>query len=109
MLIIGFVIAAFFIIMICLICRGYLEDIIELENRVLQLEKRINECEKKLNHEEDINNIIKQLEDNSKQWEKYMTWMNIPDYTICNEKGLILGKDGEKEMACKKGRGGKKK
>lgn len=110
MLIIGFIIAGFFIFMICMIAKSYLKDIIELENRDLQLEKRINECEKKLNHEEDINKIIKQLEDNSKQWEKYMSWMNIPDYRICNEKGLILGKDGEKEMACKgKGKGGKRK
>ena len=82
MLLIGFVIAVFFILMICLICRGYLEDIIELENRVLQLEKRIN-CVERFSND---------LSDD-----------------FLNFKKETIGKDGEKEMACKKGRGGKRK
>ena len=98
MLIIGFIIAGFFIFIICMICRAYLKDIIELENRVLQLEKRIGKIEdsriyKKL-HKEEIELLKKQLEDNS---EGVFTWYNLP------------GKEGEKEMACKKGKGGKKK
>ncbi|MBO7692627.1 MAG: hypothetical protein J6T10_08350 [Methanobrevibacter sp.] len=92
MIIIGFVIAVFFILMIGLICRSYSKDIFELENRILQLEKRINECE-----------TFK------KSWETLIDSAN-------DLKGLVIGdnyfirKDGEKEMACKgKGKGGKRK
>lgn len=91
MIIIGFVISIFFIIMICLICRGYLEDIIELENRVLQLEKRINECE-----------TFK------KSWERLIDNANDLKGLVISDNYFIR-KDGEKEMACKKGRGGKRK
>ena len=82
MIIIGFVIAVFFILMICLICRGYLDDIIELENRVLKLEKRISYQERY------CDDFISDFLDFKKE---------------------TIGKDGEKEMACKKGRGGKRK
>lgn len=71
MIIIGFVIAVFFIIMICLICRGYLEDIIDLEKRVLQLEKRLEDYRK--------------------------------------EVKIIPEKEGDDKVACKKGKGGRRK
>lgn len=92
MLIIGFVIAGFFILMICFIARGYLKDIIELENRILQLEKRINECEKY-----------------KKSWETLFD--SASDLKgLCINDNYFIRKDGEKEMACKgKGKGGKRK
>lgn len=91
MIIIGFVIAAFFIIMICLICRSYTKDIIELENRVLQLEKRINECEKF-----------------KKSWETLIDNANDLKGLVISDNYFIR-KEGEKEMACKKGKGGRRK
>ena len=87
MILIGFVIAIFFIVMICLIVRSYYKDIVELENRLLQLEKRISECEK-----------IK------KSWETLFDNAN-------DLKGICIGfnyferKEGESDMACgRKGR-----
>lgn len=47
MIIIAIVLSIFFIIMICIICKAYHDDIIDIENRMLQLEKRINKVEKK--------------------------------------------------------------
>lgn len=47
MLVISILLSVFFIFLICMICKVYHDDIIELENRMLQLEKRINKVEKK--------------------------------------------------------------
>lgn len=94
MLIIGFVIAIFFIIMICLLCRGYLEDIIELENRVLQLEKRINECEHISHEYKDVLEILFE----------HLEVLNLDTYNKLKNM-----KEGDGEMACKKGRGGRRK
>ena len=96
MLIIGFIIAGAFILMICLIVRGYLEDIIDLENRVLQLEKRINECEKvKEEYKNTLNILFENLE-----------VLNIDTYKKLKEYDR---KEGEFSMACKKGKGGRRK
>lgn len=47
MLVISIVLSLFFILLICMICKAYHDDIIDIENRMLQLEKRINKVEKK--------------------------------------------------------------
>lgn len=47
MIIIATVLCLSFILMICMICKGYHDDIIDIENRMLQLEKRIVKCEKR--------------------------------------------------------------
>lgn len=74
-----------------MIARSYLKDIIELENRMLQLEKKINECEKF-----------------KKSWETLIDNTNDLKGLVIKDNYFIR-KDGEKEMACKKGRGGKRK
>ena len=95
MLIIGFVIAIFFIVMICLIVRSYYKDIVELEERILQLEKRINECEKELKHKEVV----------------YSGSFNglITDKKTIKQLSKMFEKEGDETMACKKGKGGKRK
>ena len=46
MLVISILLSVFFIFLICMICKAYHDDIIELENRMLQLEKRIENLKK---------------------------------------------------------------
>ena len=46
MIIVAFILALFFILVINIICRTYLKDIEELERRILELEKRIQENKK---------------------------------------------------------------
>ena len=100
MIYIAFVLSIFFIVMICVIVKAYLKDIEELEERLLQVEKRINEEQRSrkielasfecgmLEHGENIKEIIKEIN----KLEKHK----------CN-----CG--GEESMACKKGKGGKRK
>ena len=82
----------------------YRKDIEELENRLLQFEKRIS-------HEKDIDNILKEMEENQKEFEKCITWLNVPE-NMKIETGkygsVKITKEGD-TMACKKGRGGRKK
>lgn len=76
MLIIGIILCIFFVLVISLLVKSYIDDIKDLEDRVLQLEKRVNENGKF------ISNIGSEV---------------------------FKMKEGEKEMACKKGKGGKRK
>ena len=95
MIIIGFVIAVFFILMIGLICRSYTKDIFELENRILQLEKRINECEHISHEYKDVLEILFE----------HLEVLNLDTYNKLKNM-----KEGDGEMACKgKGKGGKRK
>lgn len=91
MIIIGLILSIFFVVMIVIICRAYQKDIIELENRMLQLEKRVNECEKF-----------------KKSWETLIDSANDLK-GICILDNYFIRKDGEKEVACKKGKGGRRK
>ena len=74
----------------------YRKDIEELENRLLQLEKRINKCEcVKETYQYTLDLLFENLE-----------VLNIDTYNKLKE----YNKDKEGDtMACKKGRGGKKK
>ena len=94
MLLIGFIIAIFFIVMICLIVKSYYKDIVELENRLLQLEKRIDNCEHISHEYKDVLEILFE----------HLEVLNIDTYNKLKNM-----KEGEKEMACKKGKGGKRK
>lgn len=94
MILIGFIIAIFFIGMICMIARSYLKDIIELENRMLQLEKRINECEHISCEYKDVLEILFE----------HLEVLNLDTYNKLKNM-----KEGDIEMACKKGKGGRRK
>ena len=107
MLLIGFVIAAFFILMICFICRGYLEDIIELENRVLQLEKRISYQERYC--DDGISDFLDFKKQTKETLDFIIDCETQQDILIKNLHKEITGKDGDVKMACKKGKGGKRK
>ena len=91
LIIIGLIISVFFILVIVMLCKTYSKDIFELEDRVLQLEKRINECEKF-----------------KKSWEALID--NASELNgIFIDGNCFMRKEGDDEMACKKGRGGRKK
>lgn len=82
----------------------YRKDIEELEKRFLVLEKRTS-------HEKEIDVILKEMEENQKEFEKCITWLNVPE-NMKIETGkygsVKITKEGD-NMACKKGRGGRKK
>lgn len=91
----------------------YHKDYEELENRLLQLEKRLSKK---------VYNVIskEELEDLRERWEnEYFNWINKPEHVVIdNLPGGKIGikvkknntnKEGEDNMACKKGRGGRKK
>ena len=112
MIIIAIVISLFFIVVIAILCKSYTKDIFELENRVLQLEKR---------HNQDIKDIkldITSLEDltsytDEKVERRFFDMKNLPQYNevmtfIMGERKNKTSKEVS-DMACKKGRGGKKK
>ena len=119
LIIICVLVASFFIVVITMLCKVYSKDIIELEERLLIVEKRESETQRFIKdladdfldyknnmmnkNKDNIDKIIKDIEKNQREFEKYVKFINLP------EDLNIYGKDGEKEMACKKGRGGKKK
>lgn len=100
MIIIAFGISIFFIIMIYIIVKAYIKDIVEIENRMLQLEKRFNDYVKKDDYEQTIDFMI----DSDTQQDILIKNLDKRIYKL-----EISGKEGEDKMACKKGRGGKKK
>lgn len=82
-------------------------------NRLLELEKRLSKkVYKDLSKEE--------LEDLRERWEnEYFNWINKPEHMVIDnlpggkigikDKKNNTNKEGEDNMACKKGRGGRKK
>lgn len=113
MIYIAFVLSIFFIVMICVIVKAYLKDIEELEERLLQLEKRINKCEKDL-HKGIFKELTEEELEDLKKWDnEYRNWifnpydhgLNIFGKSFSNPKK----KEGDETMACKKGKGGKRK
>lgn len=89
MIIVCFLLAIFFILVIVMLCRTYQKDIFELEYRILQLEKRLEEYKKQ--SKIDFEFLFEHLEVFNVEYKKRVE------------------KEGECTMACKKGRGGKKK
>lgn len=93
--------ASFFILVIILLCKSYTKDIIELEERVLQNEKRYKDYVTK----EDYNNTMDFIISCDTQQD-----ILIKNLDRRLEKIEInYRKEGEFEVACKKGRGGRKK
>lgn len=113
LIIICVLIASFFILVITLLCKSYTKDIIELEERLLQLEKRVNECEKGLNKGIFKNLTKEELEQLKKYDNEYRNWIFNPYDHGLNIFGESFNnpkkKEGDETMACKKGRGGRKK
>lgn len=107
MIIIALVLSIFFIVIIAIICRAYLKDIIELEDRLLQLEKRIVEFENTIKN--DYKGIYVPIN------EDFKVLLPLCEKDKFNLKSLEyaynLIKNGEEDdnMACKKGKGGKRK
>lgn len=110
MIIIGLILSIFFIVMIVIICRAYQKDIIELENRILQLEKRIEDFKKDYKGiyipiNDEMSLLIPLCEKDKFDMEKVNYYFS--NYGKPSMK--IKEKEGEKEMACKKGKGGRRK
>ena len=75
----------------------YRKDIEEIENRLLQLEKRTS-------HEKEIDIILKEMEENQKEFEKCINWLNVPEHMKIEtgKYGTVKIKmEGDKTMACK--------
>jgi cbb3-type cytochrome oxidase subunit 3 len=109
MIIIAIVISIFFIVVIAILCRSYTKDIFELENRLLQLEKRIEDFKKDYKGiyipiNDEMSLLIPLCEKDNFDIEK------INYYFSNYGKPSMKIKDKEvDDMACKKGRGGRKK
>lgn len=76
---------------------AYRKDIEEIENRLLQLEKRTS-------HEKEIDIILKEMEENQKEFEKCINWLNVPEHMKIEtgKYGTVKIKmEGDNIMACK--------
>ena len=110
MIIVLIIFSAIYVVLLTMILIAYYRDVSDIEKRILYLEKRVSENEnltdKCIYH---LNKLIERS--------NYLEWVHVPDTSQlmkflndCGKKKENNTQEGcDCEMACKKGRGGRKK
>lgn len=116
MIIVMIIFSLLYIILLTLILIAYYRDVSDIEKRILYLEKRIN----KIENNKIFNEVSEEDIELLKRYDTvYKNWIFSPIEHGLNINGESFSKPKEKknnnqrgcdcEMACKKGRGGRKK